>query len=136
MSQNIFSSITLRANSIPKIIPENENYRIVTRTPPTCRASEDFYMFRFGSCCLLVLVMGVTMERFFFFCILSLDGAFLVAQMVKTLPAMRETWVRSLGPEDPLEKEMAAQSSILGWRFSQRRATVHEVAKSWTHLSD
>ena len=73
---------------------------------------------------------------FFFFCILSLDGAFLVAQMVKNMPAMRETWVRSLGPEDPLEKEMAAHSSILGWRFSQRRATVHEAAKSWTQLSD
>ena len=56
--------------------------------------------------------------------------------MVKNLPAMRETWVRSLGPEDPLEKEMAAHSSILGWRFSQRRATVHEAAKSWTQLSD
>ena len=35
------------------------------------------------------------------------EGAPLVAQMVKCLPAMRETWVRSLGQEDPLEKEMA-----------------------------
>ena len=38
-----------------------------------------------------------------------------VAQRVKHLPAMRETWVRSLGPEDPLEKEMATHSSILAW---------------------
>ena len=38
---------------------------------------------------------------------------FLVAQMVKRLPAMWETWVRSLGREDPLEKEMATHSSIL-----------------------
>ena len=38
----------------------------------------------------------------------------LVAQMVK--PAMRETWVRSLGQEDPLEKGMATHSSILAWR--------------------
>ena len=38
--------------------------------------------------------------------------ASLVAQMVKRLPAMRETWVRSLGREDPLEKEMATHSSI------------------------
>ena len=41
----------------------------------------------------------------------------LVAQMVKTLPAMHETWVRSLGQEDPLEKGMAAHSGILAWRI-------------------
>ena len=41
----------------------------------------------------------------------------LVAQMVKTLPAMQETWVRSLGQEDPLEKGMATHSSILAWRI-------------------
>ena len=46
-------------------------------------------------------------------------GASLVAQMVKNLPAMRETWVQSLGQEDPLEKEMATHSSILAWRISQ-----------------
>ena len=39
-----------------------------------------------------------------------------VAQMVKNLPAMQETWVQSLGQEDLLEKEMAAHSSILAWR--------------------
>ena len=44
-------------------------------------------------------------------------GASLVAQMIKRLPAMRETWVRSLGWEDPLEKEMATHSSILAWRI-------------------
>ena len=37
--------------------------------------------------------------------------------MVKSLPAMRETWVRSLGQEDPLEKEMATHSSILAWKI-------------------
>ena len=41
----------------------------------------------------------------------------LVAQTVKRLPAMRETWVQSLGQEDPLEKEMAAHSSTLAWRI-------------------
>ena len=41
----------------------------------------------------------------------------LVAQRVKRLPAMRETWVLSLGREDPLEKEMATHSSILAWRI-------------------
>ena len=40
-----------------------------------------------------------------------------MAQTVKCLPAMRETQVRSLGREDPLEKEMATHSSILAWRI-------------------
>ena len=43
---------------------------------------------------------------------------FLVAQMVKCLPAMWETWVRFLGWEDPLEKEMTTHSSIFAWRIS------------------
>ena len=38
-----------------------------------------------------------------------------MAQMVKSLPAMQETWVQSLGQEDPLEKGMANHSSILSW---------------------
>ena len=41
----------------------------------------------------------------------------LEAQTVKNLPSMQETWVRSLGQEDPLEKEMATHSSILAWRI-------------------
>ena len=41
----------------------------------------------------------------------------LVAQRLKRLPAMQETWVRSLGWEDPLEEEMATHSSILAWRI-------------------
>ena len=40
-----------------------------------------------------------------------------MAQMLKRLPAMQETWVQSLGREDPLEKEMATHSSILAWRI-------------------
>ena len=43
--------------------------------------------------------------------------ASLVAQRLKCLPAVQETWVRSLGQEDPLEKEMATHSSILAWRI-------------------
>ena len=43
--------------------------------------------------------------------------ASLVAQTVKHLPAMQETWVQSLGWEDPLEKEMATHSSILAWKI-------------------
>ena len=77
--------------------------------------------------------------------------------MVKRLPTMRETWVPSLGWEDPLEKEMAIHSSILAWKIpwmeesgwllsmvSQRvghdratsLSTVHRVANSQTQLSD
>ena len=40
-----------------------------------------------------------------------------MAQTVKNLPAMQETWVQSLGWEDPLEKEMATHSSILAWKI-------------------
>ena len=44
-------------------------------------------------------------------------GASLVAQMVKNLLAMQETWVQSLGREEPLEKGVAIHSSILAWRI-------------------
>ena len=49
------------------------------------------------------------------FCHLNFMSA--VAQTVKRLPAMRETWVQSLGQEDPLEKEMATYSSTLAWKI-------------------
>ena len=69
--------------------------------------------------------------------VLSLvPGSSLVAQMVKNLPAMRETWVPSLEQEDPLEMGMATHSSILAWRISWTEESVHGVAKSWTQLSD
>ena len=60
--------------------------------------------------------------------------AFLVARMVKNLPAMQETWVRSLGWDDSLEKEKATHSSILAWRIPW--TTIHGVAKSWIWLSN
>ena len=47
----------------------------------------------------------------------ELPRASLVAQMVKSLPAMQETWVRSQGWEDPLEVGMAIHSNILAWRI-------------------
>ena len=48
---------------------------------------------------------------------IHLNTLILVAQMIKNLPAMRETQVRSLGREDPLEKEMETHSSILAWKI-------------------
>ena len=61
--------------------------------------------------------------------------------MVKNPPAMWETWVQSLGQEDPLEKGMVTHSSILAWRIPwtempRRQTTVYGVAKSWTQLSN
>ena len=53
-----------------------------------------------------------------------------MAQLVKNPPAMQETWVRSLGWEDPLQKGKATHSNILVWRILW--ITVHGVAKSWT----
>ena len=47
-------------------------------------------------------------------------GASLVAQRLKRLPGMQETWVRSLGWKDPLEKEMTTHSSTLAWRIPWR----------------
>ena len=67
-----------------------------------------------------------------------MQGVSLVAQMVKNLPAMRETRVWSLSQENPLEKGVATHSSILAWRTlwtEEPQATVHGVTKSQTGLS-
>ena len=70
---------------------------------------------------------------------LQYSWASLVAQLVKDPPA-KETWVRSLGWEDPLEEGMAVHSNIFAWRIPMDRgawrATVHSVTKSQTQLSD
>ena len=62
----------------------------------------------------------------------------LVAQTVKHLPTMWETWVRSLGQEDPLEKEMATHSNIFAWRIPMDQgawwAAIYGVAQSRTQL--
>ena len=68
---------------------------------------------------------------------LQYSWASLVAQLVKNLPAKWETWVQSLGWEDPPEEGMAR---FYTWRRPMDRgawqATVHGIAKSWTRLSD
>ena len=61
------------------------------------------------------------------------DRASLVVQSVDNLPAIQKTWIQSLGQEDPLEKGMAAHSSILAWRIpgtEEPWVTVHGIAKS------
>ena len=63
-----------------------------------------------------------------------------MAQIVRNLPALQETWVQSLGWEDSLEENMATHFSILAWRIPMDRgawrATVPGVAESQTRLSD
>ena len=63
-----------------------------------------------------------------------------MAEKVKNLSPIQETWVLSLGQEDPLEQEMATHSSILTWENPTDRgawwATAHGLPKSWTQLSD
>ena len=84
------------------------------------------------------LKSAILQTKDIFFKTTNLRGfwASLVAQMVKNPPAMWETWVRSLGWEEPLEEFMATHSSILAWRIPIDRgvwwATAHGVAKSWT----
>ena len=62
-----------------------------------------------------------------------------MTQTVKNLSAVQETWVRSLGREDPLEEGMATHSNILAWRIpwtEEPGRLVHGVTKSQTQLSD
>ena len=62
-----------------------------------------------------------------------------MTQMIKNLPAVRETWVQFLDPEDPLEKGMAAHSSILAWRIpwtEEPGGPQSMGSQSWICLSD
>ena len=65
---------------------------------------------------------------------MEVTGFKLLAQTVKNPPAMWETWVRSLGRKDPLEKGKATHSSILA--CSSMDYILYGVAKSWTRLTD
>ena len=68
-----------------------------------------------------------------------IDTGSLLAQLVKNPPAMQETWVLSLGQEDPLEKETATHSSILAWRipWTEESGRLQSMGrKSRTRFSD
>ena len=67
---------------------------------------------------------------------LQCSWASLVGQLVKNPPPMRETWVQSLGWEDPLEKGKATHASILAWRIPWTILSMGWGCKSWTQLSD
>ena len=62
-----------------------------------------------------------------------------VSKMIKNPPVMQETWVRSLGQEDPLEEDLATHSSILAWRipWTEEPGGLQSMGwQSWTQLSD
>ena len=68
----------------------------------------------------IVLVSGIELsdsDVYVYVCVSYVHGASLLARTVKNLPAMQDTWVQSLGWEDPLEKEMATHSSNLAWEM-------------------
>ena len=75
-----------------------------------------------------------------YICVYMYTWASLVAQMVKNPPAIWESWVWSLGWENPLEEGTAIHSSILAWRITMDRGawwvTVHRVTKSQTQMTD
>ena len=70
----------------------------------------------------------------------TLEPVSLAVQSIKSLPAMRETWVRCLNQKDPMKKEIATHSSTLTWRIPMDggawQATVHGVVKIQTQLRD
>ena len=75
--------------------------------------------------------------------ILGRVGASLVAQMVKNLPALQETWLRSLGGEDPLEEGMATHSSNLAWEIPRTEEPgglqsmgSQRVRHDWGHIHE
>ena len=72
---------------------------------------------RGGLLCCLDCSRGEYLSPEIIHILLLIIRASLVAQRIKNLPEMRETWVQSLGREDPLEKGMATHSSILAWRI-------------------
>ena len=66
---------------------------------------------------------------------LQYSWASLVAQLVKNLPARRETWVQTLGWEDPLDKGKATHSSILAWRIPKESHMTERLALSLFFLA-
>ena len=79
-----------------------------------------------------LLIYGFALHSFFY------SRTSLVAQMVKCLSTMWETWVRALGWEDPLETEMAIHSSTIAWKVPRRSLVGYSLQgpKSQTRLSD
>ena len=127
----IFGKLRLRVNQ-RLAHQSSEDWRAASRNTPC----PTFTL----TACTLMETGEFRRDQSILFLIPKLSWASLVAQMVKNVPVMRKTLVRSLGWEDSLEEGMATYSSILTWRILMDRgawwATVHGVAKSQTQLSD
>ena len=79
---------------------------------------QEFLLFMDESTLLDICIIGILLPKLWLvYSFFNTVWASLVAQRLKCLPAVWKTWVRSLGQEDPLEKEMATHSSILAWRI-------------------
>ena len=85
--------------------------RLVCRLPPLVMTCDNQFKYYFAKMVLQEILEHL--KSVFFNCL----GTSLVTEMVKNLPAKQDTWVRSLGQEDPQEKGMATRSSILAWRI-------------------
>ena len=106
---------TAPENRVSNELFRSSNKLLLTSTSPsfTPRRSPSRWLFGFR----------IVSSHCYYYCIylaVILTGASLVAQPVKNLPAMQETWVQSLHQEDPLEKRMATHSSILAWKIPWR----------------
>ena len=91
VSHSVLNKIHLGRAFREKCVSESVNL-----TSPNCHLQKSLYFFNLYYACL---------------------WSSLVAQRLKSLPAMQETWVQSLDREDPLEKEMATHSSTLAWKI-------------------
>ena len=100
---------------LPEFVPTQVQLILIQWYYPTISSSVTHF-----SCPQSFLASGSLTVRQLFISVGQSIGVSLVAQMVKHLPAMPETWVQSLGQEDPLEKEMATHSSTLAWKIPWR----------------
>ena len=115
-SQRVGHDLTTKQKQHPMIhIHFLHSFSIELFSPPSTRM---FFFCLIELCdALFHFTHGLQLQSFCVFFFFFFKKASLVTQMVKNLPAVQETWVRSLGQEDPLEKEIATHSSILAWRI-------------------
>ena len=103
----IHSLLCIRKKSMTKNLKSPLRLRILNLR--SCHSTSHNNFLFIETHCIILQIKNLVIP-FLFLCSL-------VAQRIKHLPAMRETWVRYLGWEDPLEKEMAPHSGILAWRI-------------------
>ena len=102
--------------------PKTLEFSVMNKNPRPSQFNSDIFVLAFW--CGILIRTFTPLEA-----LSLLLGTSLVAQMVRSLPAMWETWVWSLGWEDPLEKEMATYSSILAWKipWTEEHGRLHSM---------